>query len=163
MGATPHPDRYDLAPEGGAHQSITTPSIGLEQPVCIAWEPAFAEDFEWCMLETMGQMGRPGGESAHFRISPRPIDQRLAPLPEVMAFAERLARRGVSAGVVCFPSPDLVFRSLNHRYDVAGSPRSSSAEVAFPAHARTPVVTVLDGHQHTLAFLAATDLIGFCR
>ncbi|MEU0482850.1 hypothetical protein ABZ260_27150 [Streptosporangium sp. NPDC006013] len=39
-----------LSSEGGAHQSITTPSIGLEQPGCIAWEPAFARDLEWTML-----------------------------------------------------------------------------------------------------------------
>ena len=36
------PSGVTLAPEGGAHQSITTPSIGLEQPGCVAWEPAFA-------------------------------------------------------------------------------------------------------------------------
>ncbi len=35
------PSGVTLAPEGGAHQSITTPSIGLEQPGCVAWEPAF--------------------------------------------------------------------------------------------------------------------------
>lgn len=31
-----------LASEGGAPQSIITPSIGLEQPGCASWEPAFA-------------------------------------------------------------------------------------------------------------------------
>jgi pyruvate dehydrogenase E1 component len=36
-----------LAPEGGAHQSITTPSIGIEQPGCVSYEPAFAIDVEW--------------------------------------------------------------------------------------------------------------------
>lgn len=36
------PSGITLAPEGGAHQSIITPSIGLEQPGCTAWEPAFA-------------------------------------------------------------------------------------------------------------------------
>ena len=35
------PSGVTLAPEGGAHQSIVTPSIGIEQPRCIAWEPAF--------------------------------------------------------------------------------------------------------------------------
>lgn len=29
------------APEGGAHQSVATPSIGIAQPRWIAWEPAF--------------------------------------------------------------------------------------------------------------------------
>ncbi len=38
------PSGVTLAPEGGAHQSIITPSVGLEQPRCIAWEPAFGQD-----------------------------------------------------------------------------------------------------------------------
>ena len=44
------PSGVTLAPEGGAHQSITTPSVGLEQPRCIAWEPAFGQDLEWTLL-----------------------------------------------------------------------------------------------------------------
>ena len=38
------PSGVSLAPEGGAHQSITTPSIGIEQPGCVTYEPAFAVD-----------------------------------------------------------------------------------------------------------------------
>ena len=44
------PSGVTLAPEGGAHQSIITPSVGLEQPHCIAWEPAFGQDLEWALL-----------------------------------------------------------------------------------------------------------------
>ncbi|HEY2983269.1 MAG TPA: pyruvate dehydrogenase, partial [Jatrophihabitantaceae bacterium] len=33
------PSGVTLAPEGGAHQSIITPSVGLEQPGCVSWEP----------------------------------------------------------------------------------------------------------------------------
>ncbi|MDJ0111715.1 pyruvate dehydrogenase, partial [Rhodococcus erythropolis] len=36
------PSGVTLAAEGGAHQSIKTPSIGLEQPGCVSFEPAFA-------------------------------------------------------------------------------------------------------------------------
>ena len=46
-----------LGPEGGAHQSIVTPSAGLGQPGCVYWEPAFAQDFEWCFLHAIGQLG----------------------------------------------------------------------------------------------------------
>ena len=46
------PSGVTLAPEGGAHQSVSTPSIGLEQPACVAWEPAFAQDLEWSLLAT---------------------------------------------------------------------------------------------------------------
>ena len=67
------PSGVTLAPEGGAHQSITTPSIGLEQPGCIAWEPAFGQDLEWALLEALGRLGKPRGESSYFRRSTRPI------------------------------------------------------------------------------------------
>ena len=75
------PSGVTLAPEGGAHQSVTTPSIGLEQPGCIAWEPAFAQDLEWCLLYAMDRVGVPGGTSSYFRLSTRPIDPALAQVP----------------------------------------------------------------------------------
>src|SRR4030088_1277114 len=51
-------------PEGGAHQSIITPSVGLEQPRCVAWEPAFGQDLEWTLLHALSMLGRPTGRSA---------------------------------------------------------------------------------------------------
>ena len=72
------PSGVSLAPEGGAHQSIVTPSIGIAQPGCTAWEPAFGQDLEWTLLHALGRLGRPDGESAYFRLSTRPIDQALA-------------------------------------------------------------------------------------
>ena len=62
------PSGVTLAPEGGAHQSIITPSVGLEQPRCIAWEPAFGQDLEWTLLHALGRLGRPDGVSAYFRL-----------------------------------------------------------------------------------------------
>ena len=58
------PSGVTLAPEGGAHQSIITPSIGLEQPRCIAWEPAFGQDLEWTLLHALGA-------ARHARTGPR--------------------------------------------------------------------------------------------
>ena len=72
------PSGVTLGPEGGAHQSVITPSIGIEQPGCVAWEPAFGQDFEWSFLHALSQLGRPDGGSAYFRLSTRPIDQSLA-------------------------------------------------------------------------------------
>ena len=92
------PSGVTLAPEGGAHQSITTPSIGLEQPGCVAWEPAFAQDLEWCFLHAMDQVGVQGGTSAYFRLSTRPIDPALAQVPEDPALVERRRRQAVSGG-----------------------------------------------------------------
>ncbi|HYN52231.1 MAG TPA: 1-deoxy-D-xylulose-5-phosphate synthase N-terminal domain-containing protein, partial [Thermoleophilaceae bacterium] len=76
------PSGVSLAPEGGAHQSIVTPSIGIAQPGCTAWEPAFGQHLEWTLLHALSRLGRPGGESAYFRLSTRPIDQALAGEPE---------------------------------------------------------------------------------
>ncbi len=53
------PSGVTLAPEGGAHQSIITPSVGLEQPRCVAWEPAFGQDLEWTMLAALAQPRAP--------------------------------------------------------------------------------------------------------
>ena len=53
------PSGVSLAPEGGAHQSISTPSIGIGQPGCVAWEPAFGQDLEWALLDALGRLGRP--------------------------------------------------------------------------------------------------------
>ena len=55
------PSGVTLGPEGGAHQSIVTPSAGIGQPGCTYWEPAFAQDLEWCLLTALGRLGRPDG------------------------------------------------------------------------------------------------------
>src|SRR5690606_32894936 len=92
------PSGVTLAPEGGAHQSITTPSIGLEQPSCVAWEPAFAQDLEWCFLHAMSRVGVPDGTSSYFRLSTRPIDPALAALPADPVLLERRRRQAVAGG-----------------------------------------------------------------
>lgn len=92
------PSGVSLAPEGGAHQSITTPSIGIGQPGVVAWEPAFGQDLEWTLLDALGRLGRPGGESAYFRLSTRPIDQELAALPEDVERRERRRRECLAGG-----------------------------------------------------------------
>jgi pyruvate dehydrogenase E1 component len=186
------PSGVTLAPEGGAHQSITTPSIGLEQPGCIAWEPAFAQDLEWTMLAAMEQVGREGGTSSYFRLSTRPIDPALARMPqdeillerrrqqavaggyritdhdpaaetvtlvgvgaimpEVLDAARQLEHLSITAGVVCLTSPDLVYRSFQSRGSLATS-AGTIVDTLFPSGHSAPIVSVLDGHPHTLSFL----------
>jgi pyruvate dehydrogenase E1 component len=80
-----------------------------------------------------------------------------AVVPEALAAAERLEAAGVPADVVCVTSPGLLFRALRARQGLAqGSPPEEPwiLEQAFPAARATPLVTVLDGHPHTLSFLA---------
>jgi pyruvate dehydrogenase E1 component len=185
------PSGVTLAPEGGAHQSIITPSVGLEQPGCVAWEPAFGQDLEWTLLHALGRLGRPGGESAYFRLSTRPIDQRLAlvpddpaarerrrrgalaggyllraasgprrvrlagvgaMLPETLEAADQLEAAGIGADVLCLTSPDLLFRALQARRGLRDGD-DDVLDVLFGDPA--PIVTVQDGHPHTLAFLGA--------
>jgi len=45
------PAGVTLSPEGGAHQSAITASIGMELPNLRLFEPCFARETEWCLLE----------------------------------------------------------------------------------------------------------------
>jgi pyruvate dehydrogenase E1 component len=92
------PSGVSLAPEGGAHQSIVTPSIGIGQPGCTAWEPAFGQDLEWTLLHALSRLGQPGGESAYFRLSTRPIDQGVRPVESGTLKGSDPFRRLVLAG-----------------------------------------------------------------
>ncbi|MCW2997865.1 MAG: pyruvate dehydrogenase [Solirubrobacterales bacterium] len=187
------PSGVTLAPEGGAHQSITTPSVGLEQPRCIAWEPAFGQDLEWTLLYALGRLGRTDGTSSYFRLSTRPIAQKLSAVPsdsgerearrrqvlaggyrirtadgppqativamgvmvpEALAAADELAEAGVATDVICLTSADLIFRAVQARQGL-GEGEDWILDKLFPADRRAPIVTVLDGHPHTLAFLSA--------
>lgn len=185
------PSGVTLAPEGGAHQSITTPSIGLEQPGCVTYEPAFALDTEWCLLAALGQLGRPDGHSAYLRLSTRPIDQSLASVPqdkaarerrrrqvvaggyllrkaavpavtlvamgtlvpEALDAASRLEAMGIAADVLVVTSPGLLFEAVRGRRGLDDAP-TWILDAVLPAERACPMVTLLDGHPHTLAFLA---------
>jgi pyruvate dehydrogenase E1 component len=63
-------------------------------------------------------------------------------------------RHSVGTDVVCLTSPDLVFRALQARQ---GLHEGSDAvlDEAFPPERAAPIVSVVDGHPHTLAFLSA--------
>ena len=84
-----------------------------------------------------------------------------AVVPEALAAAERLAEIGTPADVVCVTSPGLLFRALRARQGLAqdGAGEPWILEQAFPAARATPLVTVLDGHPHTLSFLATVNRV----
>jgi pyruvate dehydrogenase E1 component len=186
------PAGVSLAAEGGAHQSIKTPSIGIEQPGCVSYEPAFAIELEWTLLAALGQLGRPSGSSAYLRLSSRPVDQALAGVPadpaarehrrrqvvagayllhraerapdltiaamgalvpEALTAAARLTALGTATDVVCVTSPSLLFDAVQARAG-HGTGEAWILDAAFPIERAAPLVTVLDGHPHTLAFLA---------
>jgi pyruvate dehydrogenase E1 component len=69
------PAGITLAPEGGAHQSSITPSIGLELPGVTYAEPAYARALDWLLCDGLGRLADPDGDSLYLRLSTRPIDQ----------------------------------------------------------------------------------------
>jgi len=69
------PSGVTLAPEGGAHQSTITPSVGLELPGLTAVEPAYAQEVDWLLCDGLRDLGGPDGESLYLRLSTRPVDQ----------------------------------------------------------------------------------------
>ncbi len=191
------PSGVSLSPEGGAHQSVVTPSIGVEQPGCTAWEPAFAQDLEWTFLYALDQLGHPEGSSSYFRLSTRPVEQHLAAMPQDSAERERRRLRalaggyrirsaaesglspevtlagmgavmpevlqaadllesegGIGADVICVTSADLLFRAYRTSRGFGASDYAILSEL-FPGEQTVPIVSVLDGHAHTLAFLGA--------
>lgn len=77
---------------------------------------------------------------------------------EAIAAAERLADMGVDAEVVCVTSPDLLHRALQSRDGLDDAP-SWILDQVFPAERAAPMVTVLDGHPHTLTFLATINQV----
>jgi pyruvate dehydrogenase E1 component len=71
------PSGVTLAPEGGAHQSTVTPSLGIELPNLEYFEPCFAQETAWLMLEALRLCIAPDGRASYLRLSTRPIDQAL--------------------------------------------------------------------------------------
>jgi len=69
------PSGVTLGPEGGAHQSINTPLIGMGQPGLTAWEPAFADELALLLRHAFADLQEPEGESAYFRLSTRSLKQ----------------------------------------------------------------------------------------
>jgi pyruvate dehydrogenase E1 component len=190
------PSGVTLAAEGGAHQSIKTPSIGLEQPGCVSFEPAFAVEVEWILMDCLSRLGRTDGTSSYLRLSTRPVRQELAAIPvdsaarerrrrqvvaggyvlgtvdkpdvtlvtmgalvtETLVAADRLDQLGVAAEVVCVTSPGLLYEALQARHGLGDGP-SWILDLILPAHRAAPMVTVLDGHPHTLTFLATVNCV----
>ncbi len=87
------PSGITLAPEGGAHQSISTPLIGMAQDGLASFEPAYVDELTAIMEWSFHYLQREGkskkakswereetGGSVYLRLSTRPLDQ----LPRTM-------------------------------------------------------------------------------
>ena len=69
------PSGVSLASEGGAHQSIYEPLLGMAQPGLTAFEPAYADElceiFRWSFQHLQAD----DGGAVYLRLSTRPLDQ----------------------------------------------------------------------------------------
>ena len=101
------PSGVTLAPEGGAHQSTITPSVGMELPGVVLMEPAYAQALDWLLCDALTHVAgqreettpelRPSELAFYFRLTTRPIDQ--GPFSQARErLGEALLRSQVIAG-----------------------------------------------------------------
>ncbi len=69
------PSGVTLGPEGGAHQSIHPPLIGMAQDKLSYFEPAFVDELVEIMRWGFEHMQADDGGSVYLRLSTRPLDQ----------------------------------------------------------------------------------------
>ena len=113
------PAGVTLAPEGGAHQSTITPSIGLELPGMTYAEPCYAQPLDWLLCDGVRRLSAPGGDSLYLRLSTRPADQSpyLATRDRV---GEAVLRDHVLAGGYRLIEPDPALPADAPRVVLAG-------------------------------------------
>lgn len=200
------PSGVTLAPEGGAHQSIGTPLVGMAQDGLASFEPAFVDELAVILRWAFDYMQRDGdappdpltwlrdatGGSAYLRLSTRPQDQPLrdmtAPLandiinggywlrepgpnaevvvvyqgavaPEAVGAVARLAGLRRDVGLLAITSADRLNAGWTaaERAREAGVPGAQShVERLLASVPRgAGLITVIDGHPATLAWLGA--------
>ena len=200
------PSGITLAGEGGAHQSIAEPLIGLAQDGLAAFEPAYVDElaailgwaFSYIQKDGSGEPSERNwlrdetGGSVYLRLSTRPIEQIARTMTpelrhEIIDGAYWLRKPGPNAQVVVAYSGAIAPEAIaaiglmaEDRRDVgllavtsadrlnAGWTAAQRARERGLVHARCHIerlladvpahcgiVTVLDGHPATLAWLGA--------
>ena len=202
------PSGITLAPEGGAHQSIATPLIGLAQDGLAAFEPAFVDElaailafaFDYIQRDAEGEASERNwlrdetGGSVYLRLSTRPIEQiKRAMNPElrqaivdgaywqrppgpncqvVVAYTGAVVPEAIQAvGLMAEDRRDVGLLAVTSADRLnAGWTAAQRARERGLVHARSHIeklmadvpshcgiVTVLDGHPATLAWLGAVS------
>jgi pyruvate dehydrogenase E1 component len=200
------PSGITLAPEGGAHQSIAEPLIGMAQDGLASFEPAYVDELAVIMRWAFDYMQKDGdaapsehnwlrdetGGSVYLRLSTRPIEQIKRDMTaelkqQIVDGAYWLRRPGPNAQVVVACTGAVAPEAIaavglmaEDRRDVgllavtsadrlnAGWTAAQRARERGLVHARSHIerllsevpphcgiVTVLDGHPATLAWLGA--------
>jgi pyruvate dehydrogenase E1 component len=177
------PSGITLAPEGGAHQSIVTPLVGMGLPNLVYYEPAFADEVAVVLRFAFAHIQAEDGSSVYLRLSTRPLRQ-----PEREMTGE-LGKRileggywleppgeGADLAIVCCGTPVAealeALRQVREDVPEAGlllvtSPdrlfadwrrqraASPAARLLSPLAPEAALVTVVDGPPSTLAWLGA--------
>jgi pyruvate dehydrogenase E1 component len=202
------PSGITLAPEGGAHQSVATPLIGIGQDGLAAFEPAFADELAVILCFAFDYIQREGdseasernwlrdetGGSVYLRLSTRPIEQmKRAMIPElsqaivdggywmrkpgpncqvVVAYTGAVAPEAIQAvGLMAEDRRDVGLLAVTSADRLnAGWTAAQRARERGLVHARSHIerlladvpshcgiVSVLDGHPATLAWLGAVQ------
>ncbi|MCZ7571316.1 MAG: hypothetical protein M5U01_22455 [Ardenticatenaceae bacterium] len=201
------PSGITLSPEGGAHQSTITPSVGMELPNLNAFEPCFAQELAWMLLDALrGCCDRGNGHATYLRLSTKPIDQSLLQpaltrlgeaelrrqvlaggyrlvdwrwidpreseaylvhiattgtmVPEAVEAANILQEEGIPANVLNLTSPRRLFEAWQQLPWGKHPTLEATSDGPFrwlipPSERHAPIVTVLDGASHTLAWLGS--------
>jgi pyruvate dehydrogenase E1 component len=93
------PSGITLSPEGGAHQSTVTPSLGIELPGLRAYEPTFGREAVWCLHEAIdGVLSGSDGFCTYLRLSTRIVDQDLAATIEARLGLPEWRRQTLAGG-----------------------------------------------------------------
>jgi pyruvate dehydrogenase E1 component len=90
------PSGVTLAPEGGAHQSIGTPLIGMAQDGLASFEPAFVDELAVLLAWALDYIQRDGkkdsgwlreesGGSVYLRLSTRPLEQPMRAMTDTFS------------------------------------------------------------------------------
>jgi pyruvate dehydrogenase E1 component len=202
------PSGVTLAPEGGAHQSIAEPLIGMAQDGLAAFEPAFVDELAAILAFSLDYIQRDTeteasernwlrdetGGSVYLRLSTRPIEQikraMIEPLRHaivdgaywlrepgpncqvVVAYTGAVAPEAIQAvGLMAEDRRDVGLLAVTSADRLnAGWTAACRARERGLVHARSHIerliaglprhcgiVTVLDGHPATLAWLGAVD------
>jgi pyruvate dehydrogenase E1 component len=178
------PSGITLAPEGGAHQSVITPLIGISQDGLSAFEPAFADELAAIMDWGFAHLQAEDGGSVYLRLSTRPIAQPRrdmdairdgviagaywlrppapgaelaivytgAVAPEAIAAHDMIGEDVPGAGLLAVTSADRLHADWLAAANGDGTPPTVE-RLLGPLAADAHLVTVIDGHPATLAWL----------
>ncbi len=69
------PSGLTLAPEGGQHQSINTPLIGISSDRLVSFEPAHVDELAILLRHAFDHMQKPDGSAVWLRLSTRQLPQ----------------------------------------------------------------------------------------